>query len=751
MTSRFFRARRSGLLLAVAALVAFAGQPRSAAAAERLHDPRTADATRASAPPAADPGTRMALLGLRARAARESFQAASASPVRVLVLGRPAAADLTALGAQGAVEGPGFCTVSVPPGRLAALAALPGVLSVQANRRHRPELDVSGPACGAVSAHGAAAPPYPGVTGRGVVVGIVDGGIDWTHGDFKDAAGHSRVAFLWDQTDAGGPTPALYPYGTEWVRANLETPGLAREVDASGHGTHVAGIAAGNGAGTGNGKPAYTYVGIAPEADLVVVKTDYSLTGIVDGVNWIFQKAALLGRDAVVNLSLGNNYGPHDGTDPEELALDALAGPGRLIVKSAGNTGGSHLHGRVNVSARRTGTLSWTVTPYTPSVYYYNFFDLDGWYSETDSLTVTLLSPNGQVLGPVPVGYYTPSAVSTPDGALYVENGVEATQNGLSHLFVEVWDPEIGQAPAPGTWTLRVDNARSAGTARLDGWMADLNLGDGQGSAPMLAGWDPENEITTPGNGHRVITVGAYATKSCWSALGYAKPVCYVTPPAYGTLAFFSSPGPTRDGRQKPDLCAPGFGVASTLSGSITAPAGFTTLDGVHLIEQGTSMAAPHVTGALALLLQRRPHMGPSEAMSRLALGAVRDSATGPEPGNLWGYGKLDIPRTLATPVDAPAGGPEPAALRLSAGPNPFRGTTRLSVRFAASGPAQVRILDVTGRCVRTLLDGAAEPGPRDLTWDGRAAGGGRAPSGIYWAEARQGAQRRYLKLGLVR
>ncbi|MBI5835776.1 MAG: S8 family serine peptidase [Candidatus Eisenbacteria bacterium] len=737
------------LLLAPAVLA-----PRPAAAARIAHDERVSDVTSTPTPVQADPGARMGVLGLRRGPSRPGFGAAALEAVGMLVLGEPSEADISAAGGQVISSGPGFRTVRLPWAFVPALASVPGVRVLQASRPFKPELDMSAAASGAVLAHGASAPPYPatGFTGRQVVLGLVDSGIDWTHGDFKDAAGHSRILHLWDQTDAFGPAPALYPYGTEWVRADLEAVGGAREVDVSGHGTHVAGIAAGNGAATGNGKPAYTYVGVAPEADIVAVKSDFSTTGVVDAVNWIFQKSTALGRDAVVNLSLGSNYGPHDGTDPQEIALDALSGPGRLIVKAAGNTGGERIHGRVDVGPRRTATLSWAVSPYTASYYNYNFFDLECWYSEQDSLTVTLMSPNGQVLGPIPVGYYTPSAVSTPDGALYVENGVQATQNGLRHLFIEVWDPMIGQEPAAGTWTLRVDNARALGASRLDAWLAGYNLGDGQGAATMQAGWNPEAEITTPGSARRVITVGAYSTKSCWNALGHTRPVCYITPGAYGSLAFFSSPGPTRDGRMKPDITAPGFGVAAALSGSVTMADGYTVDDGVHVIQQGTSMSAPHVAGALCLLLQKFPHMGPDEALSRLALGALRDSATGPAPNDSWGYGKLNVARSLATPVDVPgviaSGRP---AVALFAAPNPFRGATRVRVDFAAPGAARVRVLDVSGRCLRTLLEGVVQAGPREFAWDGTSAGGARAPSGIYWVEARQGGSRALRKLGLVR
>jgi subtilisin family serine protease len=118
-------------------------------------------------------------------------------------------------------------------------------------------------------------------------------------------------------------------------------------VDGDGHGTHVLGIAGGDGSATGGTVPAYTYVGMAPRADLVMVKTDYTDTGILDGVAYVMNRATALGKHAVVNLSLGSQYGPKDGTSPFEAGIAALTGPGRIVVASAGNDGGYPVHAEV--------------------------------------------------------------------------------------------------------------------------------------------------------------------------------------------------------------------------------------------------------------------------------------------------------------------------------------------------------------------------------------------------------------------
>src|SRR5262245_45194005 len=155
-------------------------------------------------------------------------------------------------------------------------------------------------------------PPYSGpATGAGVVIGIVDTGIDYSNLDFKNSSGQTRIKAIWDQTGFGGP-PGGFSYGSECTESQINS-GTCAERDTAGHGTHIAGIAAGNGRATGNGFPAYRYVGMAPEADLIVVKgttleytTSFFDWKVMHGVEYIFQKAQQMGKDAVVLLAMGN-------------------------------------------------------------------------------------------------------------------------------------------------------------------------------------------------------------------------------------------------------------------------------------------------------------------------------------------------------------------------------------------------------------------------------------------------------------
>ncbi|MGH8525957.1 MAG: S8 family serine peptidase, partial [Gammaproteobacteria bacterium] len=245
-----------------------------------------------------------------------------------------------------------------------------------------------------------------GLTGKGVIVGVIDTGIDWTHKDFIRPEGTSRILYIWDQTDksfgdsngkigsapptlAGGDAPGPGTlYTNEQINAALKGSGTVNSMDNFGHGTAAAGTAAGNGLATANGVPPGTYAGAAPEADLIIVKAADcgGFSGqYVLGTIWIAQKARELRRPAVINHSLGGHYTAHDGNEEKELVMNELVGtgkPGLAITVSAGNEGQLSMHasGRfgprlpdqrdfvgppieVFVSPQRTDKLAW-ITAY---------------------------------------------------------------------------------------------------------------------------------------------------------------------------------------------------------------------------------------------------------------------------------------------------------------------------------------------------------------------------------------------------
>ena len=664
------------------------------------------------------------------------------------------AAPLARLGARLGTQVGTLVNARVPLAALGPLLADGSVAAVYGARRWSPFNDVGVADIGVAALRSAAGPDaFTGSIGRGVIVGLVDTGVDFTHPDFLvDAQGRSRILFLWDQT-LTGPGPGLvgattFGYGVECVQASLTAAGCASR-DSVGHGTHVLGTAAGDGSATGGGLPVGQFAGVAPGADLIVVKTSFFTSAVVDGVNYIFSRAAQLGRAAVVNLSLGAQWGPHDGTLPEEEELDSLVGPGRIVVAAAGNEGDNRnttpvlstddLHAAAHLAAGQQATFTLTVPPYAAATGSNNdFVVLQLWYGVSDTVTVAVVRPDGSSVAAGATA--APPATVTEDspvGQVHIENGPDsAVALSADNLgFVVIGDLGGGTAPQSGTWTIRVTSlaAHSGKAAHL--WVADAALGTGGSAAgvSLLGGASNGFLVATPASAPRVLAVGAYTTRLQWQDV-HDSAEAYTNRERLGDLTWFSSPGPRRDGVLKPDVAAPGQGVASALSSAANVPSGRVMRDGRHWILEGTSMAAPFVTGAVALLLERNPRLTP-EATRLLLTGAARvdsfarhpfDGGTDASPNASWGYGKLYVPAAL----DALGSG---SAGAINVSENPVRGSF---VVFHYPGAARrVGIYTFTGALIR---DFAAPPAGR-LQWDLTAADGSPVINGVYLVVVDQG------------
>jgi subtilisin family serine protease len=574
----------------------------------------------------------------------------------VFIVGSVSRAQLEAAGARVRTEVPGgFFTAYIPVSAAEQVAALAGVTRIEGAAPAELELDASVPSTGANVLRGAG-PAFTGLNGAGVLVGDVDTGIDYGHDDFKDAGGLTRLVNIWDQTVATGPNPAGYAYGTEWTQAQINA-NVSTEVDVAGHGTHVMGIAGGDGSGTGGAVPAFTYVGMAPKADLLMVKTTLQTTDILDGVAYVFGRATALGENAVCNLSLGSHYGPHDGSSAFESALSALTGPGRIIIKSAGNERGVAQHDeRFATLAGTNATMAIAGSAVNRTI------AIAGYYNATETIDVTITTPNATVIGPISLGGINAAypGVATLNGQVYLENGATVYPSGAREIYVEI-TPAAGQN-MNGTWTFTFTaTALGAANGEVDCWRFFQSTGS-TGNF-VLGNQNNEELISEPGNAVDLITTAAWATKRTWNdcngfLLNFSGSV------AVGNLAAFSSPGPTRDGRQKPDIAAPGAVIGSATSFDIIqscAAGGSTNLpDGLmHTINQGTSMAAPHVTGATALILQKYGAVTPAFVKTFLNARAKTDGFTGAVWNKDFGNGKLflgDMIDPVVTVV-APNGG----------------------------------------------------------------------------------------------
>lgn len=627
----------------------------------------------------------------------------------LVVTDDPAALEHAGFGV-GSVAGR-VVTVEAPVAALGKLAALPGVRYAQLAMPARPELNSSRTEVRADVAHGSDAPPYPGVTGKGVVVGVIDTGLDLTHRDFRNPDGSTRVSYLWDQTDAVGPHPPGFVYGTEWTAAKIDA-GLARERDTDGHGTHVTGIAAGNGRAADSPNPPYVYTGMAPEAEIVFVKTDFLESSLVDAVAWIQSRAGT--RPCVINLSLASQFGPHDGTAPLDLAMEALSGPGRILVAAAGNDALARTHAEAVVEPGASVDLPLVISPY--NAYPGRFNDqvfLDSWFAGSGDLRFTVISPGGYEVGPV--GPDEDRQMATPEGTVYIGNTFYPP-DGSRNVEIDMSDLN-GDAPRAGVWHLRVRNA-GVGPDEVDAWISMAFLGAGAASVQWGAFLDSRETLASPGTSNGVLSVAAYVTKTQWPRFGGGG-CAYIQAPPLGSIAPFSSLGPRRDGARKPDIAAPGMAVASALSATagpqFTFPCAITP-DGYHAIGQGTSQASPHVAGAVALMLEKEPDLDFAAVKDRLVKTARKDDDTGDAWSPAFGYGKLDAAAAAAfSPVVSldllPGACPNPLSFaKQGAIPLAVAGTAAFGVRNI--DPASLRLEGVAS--LRTAYEDVTAPAAGD-------------------------------------
>jgi subtilisin family serine protease len=548
--------------------------------------------------------------------------------IRVLLQVQGDAADLGAVGFQVQTRAGDVVGGELPLANLGQLEGVASVLRVESARILAAELDLSRVDVRADQVQ-AAATPYKGT---GVIVAVVDSGIDYVHACFRKADGTSRILFLWDHSAAATathPAPAGFPFGAEYTKAHLDAalananptsivPHTDTDTD-SGHGTHVAGIAAGNGLAAGGGVAANTIIGVAPEADIIVVAYNSNSNALGDSVralqsfDYVFKKAAALRKPAVINFSQGDNLGPHDGTSLLERGIDNLLDgtPGRAIVKSAGNAGAGAVHASGTWAAAAVTNLTFQVPPGGANT----IQELDLWYSGRDRIRFTLTNPAGNVSASIAdtVGV---TVVNVGGASVRFEVALDNPNNHDNRVHVIITPPIAGMS---GGWTWAITP-----TTVLDGrfhcWIQR-----GGGAARFTTLTSNSHSLSVPGTSREVIAVANYVTRTG----GTAAPV--------GQLQASSSRGPTRDGRIKPEIAAPGTLINSAASAQLFPP----SATPYHQLS-GTSMSTPHVTGTIALVFQKYPGLVASQVRRGLEVTGRTDATTGTVPNTDWGWGRLD-------------------------------------------------------------------------------------------------------------
>jgi subtilisin family serine protease len=472
-------------------------------------------------------------------------------------------------------------------------------------------------------------PQDESATGRGIVVGAVDWGFDFAHPDFRHRDGTTRILALWDQRGGKRPdSPKPFGYGVVHDREAINRALKEKDpyqalhyhpADADtgigSHGTHVVSIAAGTG---GERRPE----GIAPEADLVLVhnapfdeeesgKLGDSVT-LLEGLDFIARTAG--DRPWVVNTSLGRHGEQHDGSTLIEQGFDAAVtgAPGRAICMSAGNYFDKRIHASGQLRPTQSRTFVWEINQ-GPNPTDNN--QLEVWYSWQDKFEAAVRSPDGSIVTRAKIGDRAKLMVGGKEVGNVYHRGQEPN-NLDNHIVIFLYK----EAPA-GAWevTLIGDDVIDG---RFHAWIEREVACPRCQSHFRAQDADPRSTTGTICNGRRTIAVGAFDNHDPEQRLGH-----------------FSSAGPSRDGRLKPDLCAPGVSVLAARS----TPRD--NHDGVSLVTRmsGTSMAAPHVTGTVALMFQAAPRKLRIEETHNLLLENTRRVAVPEEIPDRIGIGFLDV------------------------------------------------------------------------------------------------------------
>jgi subtilisin family serine protease len=562
----------------------------------------------------------------------------------------------------------GYYTAKIRGDQVAKVASAKGIVVVEAVRFLRAFLDRS---TRAINARAPAAPAAPD-EGHGVVVGIVDYDLDVTLKDFRNPDGKgvkdahnphglTRVAYLWDQgleAKAGECAPAKYRYGVEYTSGDIDAALRARdfrrikhnaraEPELHGHGTHVAGIAAGNGQTADGEFPAGTYVGVAPAATLVFVslsRADVILNAqapqgtlgnsvnLAHAIAYCFEKADQMGMPCVVNLSVGFNGGGHDGNLAVEWIIDTLLKkPGRAVVFAAGNEHGEDkgVHARLLLKQGERKSLDWEVLAndikHVPQ-------EVELWYPKGARVHAWLAAPDGQESNPVQPDGEQDSLFTFAQGErLRIQSDSATAWEGDARIHIRLDKGKRAQGMRIGTWKIWVEASAmpspDMAVMQLDAWIersVSESFVPGTQSRFRQYEHDAAITLTNPGTGRHTIDVASLANNG----------------DAEAPVAATSGCGPTRDRRQKPELSAPGEPVLSSsstldqLGNHVRAPA--------RTAMRGTSMAAPHVTGVVARMLSRNAYLSAKDIRELLIQTARRPRGEKPRWDPRRGHGTVD-------------------------------------------------------------------------------------------------------------
>lgn len=461
----------------------------------------------------------------------------------------------------------------------------------------------------------------PKLYGTGVLVAIIDSGIDYANLDFRNADGTTRIYALWDQTIPGNP-PEGYVQGTEYTQEKInealqqenrtERMKIVPSEDRSGHGTAVAGIAAGNGRGSKGAR----YQGVASESGILVVKLGTPreegfprTTELMQAIDYVVKKAQRAGRPVAINISFGNTYGSHTGTSLLERFIADIANLWKSVICiGMGNEGASAGHTAGILKENTEERIPLAVQMKETAI------NVQIWKSYHDIVDISLISPAGVQIGPIPEVIGTQRFV-VGDTEILLYYGEPSPFHVSQEIFIEFLPKD--SYITPGIWQF-VLTPRKIVTGEYDLWLPSENVLN-RGTAFRYP--TERGTLTIPSTSKRVISVGAY------DSLTFA-------------YADFSGRGGL-EGESKPDLVAPGV--------DITAP----TPSGIYQTFTGTSFATPFVSGAAALMMEwgivrgNDPYLYGEKVKAYLRRGARPLPGFTEYPNPQVGYGALCLRDSL--------------------------------------------------------------------------------------------------------
>ena len=517
------------------------------------------------------------------------------------------------------------------------------------------------------------APLQQGYDGTGVIMGIIDTGLDMDHPDFQNADGSTRVLKFWDQTEpVDSSTPAQYGYGQicDSAAINAGTCTFGEQLGSFGHGTTIASAACGTGNANG------MHRGGAPGADLLIVSSEFDdpnwTSTVADAVDWIFAEAEAMGMPAVVNASLGSYLGSHDGKDAAALFIDSLlmAKEGRVMVCAAGNSYSWPLY---HMETQVTADTSFTWFDYNSSsalghgaVYFEVWADTADFNNVQYAIGADQINPNYAFRGNTAFrniqanvgGTITDSLYSSSGNLLGVVEYFAQLRGGQYHLTVHMNEPDSN------AYHFRF---MTTGSGSFDVWTADFfGFSSIVDNIPTVAQYPSIADYVSPDNNKTMVSSWACSDQVITTA-NYYNETSYIdvngNPQSVtGTeddISANSSAGPTRDGRIKPDLAAPGdiTIVAAPFQQLtvLTQNEPFKVAQGgMHIRQGGTSIASPVVAAAAALYLQQCHKATHTEVINAFESTAFGDAFATGLPNARWGNGKINafdaITPTVYTP-----------------------------------------------------------------------------------------------------